>query len=87
MQLKVQSIFNTNSAEGVAELTTYGPGQADMQIWMDDLDCDGSETSLAECGHDGWGQSNCDHDEDVSVSCGTPRKNFFLFLPLNVQIA
>ena len=57
-----------------------------MQIWMDDLNCDGSETSLAECEHYGWGQSNCDHDEDVSVSCGTPRKksrvfgvkNFFL---------
>ena len=38
---------------------------------MDDVHCVGTETSIAACTHRGWGVHNCDHSEDVSVSCGT----------------
>jgi len=40
-------------------------------IWMDDLQCKGTETNLADCEFNGWSQHNCGHGEDVSISCTT----------------
>jgi len=45
----------------------YGPGTG--PILMDDLRCIGNETTIAECRHRGWYYHNCNHSEDVSVSC------------------
>jgi len=50
---------------------SYGAGSG--QIWLDDVQCNGTETDIADCQHNGWGVHNCDHDEDVSVSCSTVR--------------
>jgi len=47
----------------------YGAGTG--FIWMDDVRCTGSETSIAQCRHRGWGSHNCWHLEDVSISCNT----------------
>ena len=46
----------------------YGGGSG--EILLDELQCTGNETSLAECGHLGWGEHNCVHSEDVSILCG-----------------
>jgi len=46
----------------------YGRGTG--QILLDDLQCNGSETSFLNCAHNGWGLHNCSHDEDVSIVCG-----------------
>jgi len=43
------------------------------QIWLDDVQCSGTETRIADCRHRGWGSHNCEHYEDVSVSCITVR--------------
>ena len=47
----------------------YGVVSDDMSIWLDNLKCRGTESSLMECRHRGWGMSNCGHNEDVGVVC------------------
>ena len=34
------------------------------------FDFRGSESRLADCGFPGWGNENCHHNEDASVTCG-----------------
>jgi len=48
----------------------YGPGSG--QIWLDDLQCIGTETQLGSCRHNGWGYHNCRHSDDVSIVCIDP---------------
>lgn len=44
-------------------------GQGSGPIWLDDVNCLGSETRIEDCNHGGWGNNNCDHGEDISISC------------------
>ena len=47
----------------------YGRGSG--PIWLDDLQCTGTESSLLQCPHDGIGVAAyyCDHYDDVGVQC------------------
>ena len=40
--------------------------------WLDDVVCEGTEDSLADCEHREWGQFNCGNPERVGVYCGAP---------------
>ena len=45
----------------------YGAGTG--RILLDDLQCRGTETSLAQCGSKGYYNHNCRHTEDVGLQC------------------
>ncbi|XP_032364513.1 uromodulin [Etheostoma spectabile] len=71
--------WDINDAKVVCRQLRCGPvqaaassahfGQGTGPIWLDDVACTGSESSLSECGHPGFGTHNCNHGEDAGVIC------------------
>ena len=45
----------------------YGWGRG--QTWLDDVNCVGTEGTVGNCSHRGWGIEDCSHSEDASVDC------------------
>ena len=39
------------------------------QIWLDDVQCTGNESSIEQCSFPGWGIEDCYYWDDVSVAC------------------
>ena len=48
----------------------YGKGLS-KKIWLDDLNCVGTEWTIGNCLHVGWNVHDCNHREDAGVKCAT----------------
>ena len=46
-----------------------GFGRGDGPIWLDNVNCYGSESYLTQCQFVGWNCSDCHHWEDAGVRC------------------
>lgn len=44
-------------------------GQGHDPVWLDEVNCMGTEGAITECRLKRWGDHNCKHDEDASVVC------------------
>ncbi|XP_038061236.1 deleted in malignant brain tumors 1 protein-like [Patiria miniata] len=44
-------------------------GQGSGGIILDDVNCQGYESSIAECQHNGWFSHDCGHYQDAGVTC------------------
>ena len=53
---------------GVASTNAYF-GQGTGPIWLDEVQCTGSETHLVSCSKNAIGIHNCEHHEDAGVQC------------------
>ncbi|XP_022339785.2 uncharacterized protein LOC111134740 [Crassostrea virginica] len=56
---------------GTAKGSAYY-GQGSGSIWLDDVNCSGSEQSIYSCTHPTIGAHNCNHGEDAGVICTSP---------------
>ena len=73
--------WDLNDAEVVCRELGYGKaaamiccafyGEGSGQIWLDNVNCVGTEQAITDCSHNGWEHhdSYCYHGEDASVRC------------------
>ena len=57
------------NVESAPHSARFGSGSG--QIWLDNVGCSGSESSILDCSHRGWGVQNCNHNKDASVICSS----------------
>ena len=48
------------------------------QIWLDNVNCRGTETRLIDCPANPLGNHNCVHAEDAGVSCAATGEAYIL---------
>ena len=59
----------TSEQAGALAQTNAFFGQGTGTIWLDDVQCSGSEAQLVDCPDNGFGVHNCNHGEDAGVTC------------------
>ncbi|XP_077680407.1 antigen WC1.1-like [Eretmochelys imbricata] len=64
------------SALSALDKAAFGEGTG--PIWVETLNCRGTESSLWDCPARPWGESNCGHKKDAAVNCSglTERTDF-----------
>uniref|UniRef100_A0A8C6WYT1 SRCR domain-containing protein n=1 Tax=Neogobius melanostomus TaxID=47308 RepID=A0A8C6WYT1_9GOBI len=52
-----------------SSLQTYPASPGTGKIWLDELQCRGTETDIFNCPHLAMGINDCNHNEDVGLQC------------------
>ena len=53
-----------------SDSSLFGSGALSQRIWLDNVACNGIESQLIDCSHDGIGNTaDCFHFEDVGIVC------------------
>ncbi|XP_058527083.1 deleted in malignant brain tumors 1 protein [Ochotona princeps] len=73
--------------EGVSALGHGHFGDGVGSILLDDVQCQGNETSLSQCRHLGLSVHNCGHHEDAGVICSVTDPMSTKVIPLPVTIS
>ena len=47
----------------------FGEARPRVPIHLDEVNCNGTESNLLDCLHNGIGVHDCDHGEDVGIMC------------------
>ena len=63
LELRCQLCFFLSGA------TMYDPAPGTGRIWLDNVQCTGTEARLINCPSNNVGSHNCAHSEDVGVTC------------------
>ena len=58
-----------HSATGATALFELDVPDGTGQIWLDNVDCVGTESSLFDCDANFYGNHNCEHNLDAGVAC------------------
>ena len=64
-------MLNYSGAISAVKYAGYGPGNG--HIWLDNVHCNGTETSIEDCKQEKVGYHDCYHGEDAGVVCITDR--------------
>ena len=59
------------SATGAQALTAFDVREGTGFIWLDEVNCAGSEIKLIDCPANPLGSHNCRHSKDAGVNCMT----------------
>ena len=65
-------VLHTYTGALALSFAAFGEGTGD--IWLDNVNCAGTESRLADCPANSIGVHNCRHIEDAGVRC--PNSNF-----------
>ena len=69
-KLSYQALFNATFVTDAVPLKLgYFGGSPSRSIHLDNVECDGTESSLLECQSNPIDVHNCDHSEDAGVRC------------------
>ena len=63
---------------GAVALTLGNVPDGAGQIWLDNVNCRGTETRLVDCPANPLGNHNCVHAEDAGVRCGQQGCNLII---------
>ncbi len=64
---------------GATPITLGAVPDGTGQIWLDNVNCRGTETRLIDCPANALGSHNCVHAEDAGVNCMGKLTHYFMY--------